>query len=120
MADVLSKAGRYGPMERVGSSELSGRRVTVVGTFALGTDFETNGTLVMSEENFLSVFPDRRYGAYGPNVGVLRVRQGTDLEQLRAAMLAELPHDVDVLTSRAGRPGAGVLGSRSPPSAPCS
>jgi putative ABC transport system permease protein len=98
MADVLSKAGRYGPMERVGSSELSGRRVTVVGTFALGTDFESDGTLVMSEENFLSVFPDRRYGAYGPDVGVLRVRQGTDLEQLRAAMLAELPHDVDVLT----------------------
>ena len=98
MADVLSKAGRYGPMERVGSSELSGRRVMVVGTFALGTDFESDGTLVMSEENFLSVFPDRRLGAYGPDVGVLRVRQGTDLEQLRAAMLAELPHDVDVLT----------------------
>jgi putative ABC transport system permease protein len=98
MADVLSKAGRYGSLARVGSSELSGRRVTVVGTFALGTNFETDGTLVMSEENFLSLFPDRRAGAHGPDVGVLRVRQGVDLEWLRAALQAALPPDVRVLT----------------------
>jgi putative ABC transport system permease protein len=98
MADVLSKAGRYGSLEQVGSSELSGRRVTVVGTFALGTNFESDGTLVMSEENFVSVFPDRRIGAQGPDVGVLRVRQGADLERLRAALQAALPPDVDVLT----------------------
>src|SRR6516165_4320545 len=34
MADVLSKPGRFGTLDRVGSSELSGRRVTVVGTFS--------------------------------------------------------------------------------------
>jgi putative ABC transport system permease protein len=98
MADVLSKAGRYGPLARVGSSELSGRRVTVVGTFVLGTDFESDGTLVMSEENFMSVFPDRRLGAYGPDVGVLRVRHGADLDRLHAALQAALPPDVQVLT----------------------
>jgi putative ABC transport system permease protein len=98
MADVLSKAGRYGPMARLGSSELSGRRVTVVGTFALGTDFESDGTLVMSEENFVSVFPDRRIDANGPDVGVVRVRQGVDLERLRAALQAALPPGVQVLT----------------------
>jgi putative ABC transport system permease protein len=98
MADVLSKDGRYGSLARVGTSELSGRRVTVVGTFALGTDFESDGTLVMSEENFLSVFPDRRLGAHGPDVGVLRVRKGADLERLRSALQAALPPDVQVLT----------------------
>jgi putative ABC transport system permease protein len=100
MADVLSKAGRFGPFARVESSELSGRRVVIVGTFALGTDFESDGTLVMSEENFLSVFPDRRSGAYGPDVGVLRVKKGVDLERFRAALQAELPPDVHVLTKR--------------------
>jgi putative ABC transport system permease protein len=98
MADVLSKPGRFGTLARVGSSELSGRRVTVAGTFVLGTDFESDGTLVMSEENFVSVFPDRRIGANGPDVGVLRVRQGADLERLRAALQAALPRDVQVLT----------------------
>jgi putative ABC transport system permease protein len=98
MADVLSKAGRFGPLDQVESSELSGRRVTVVGTFSLGTDFESDGTLVMSEENFVSMFPDRRGGSHGPDVGVLRVRPGADLERLRAALQAALPPDVDVLT----------------------
>jgi putative ABC transport system permease protein len=101
MADVLSKPGRFGTLAQVGSSELSGRRVTVVGTFALGTDFESDGTLVMSEENFVSVFPDRRIGANGPDVGVLRVRQGADIERLRADLQAALPRDVQVLTKPA-------------------
>jgi putative ABC transport system permease protein len=98
MADVLSKSGRFGTLAPDGSSELSGRRVTVVGTFALGTDFESDGTLVMSEENFVSVFPDRRIGANGPDVGVVRVRQGADVERLRAALEAALPSDVRVFT----------------------
>jgi putative ABC transport system permease protein len=98
MADVLSKAGRYGALARLGSSELSGRRVTVAGTFALGTDFQSDGTLVMSEENFLSLFPDRRLGANGPDVGVIRVRPGADLERLRAGIQAAVPPGVQVLT----------------------
>jgi putative ABC transport system permease protein len=104
MADVLSKPGRYGDLARTSASELSGRRVEVVGTFALGTDFESDGTLVMSEENFFSLFPDRRTGVpgvpgtSGPDVGVLRVRPGTDLAGLRDALQAALPPDVQVLT----------------------
>jgi putative ABC transport system permease protein len=98
MADVLSRASRYGSLAQVESSELSGRRVTVVGTFALGTDFQSDGTLVMSEENFVSVFPDRGMDAIGPDVGVVRVRGGTDLERLRAALQAALPAGVQVLT----------------------
>jgi putative ABC transport system permease protein len=98
MADVLSKVGRYGPLALGGSSELSGRRVTVVGTFALGTDFQSDGTLVLSEENFMSLFPDRRMGANGPDIGVLRVRPGADLERLRVAIQAALSPGVQVLT----------------------
>jgi putative ABC transport system permease protein len=69
-----------------------------VGTFSLGTNFQSDGTLVMSEENFVSLFPDRRMGAHGPDVGVLRVREGADLERLRTALQAELPPDVRVVT----------------------
>jgi putative ABC transport system permease protein len=44
------------------------------------------------------VFPDRRIAAHGPDVGVVRVRQGADLERLRADLQAALPPDVQVLT----------------------
>jgi putative ABC transport system permease protein len=104
MADVLSKPDVYGDLAHVAESELSNRRVQVVGTFALGTDFDSDGTLVMSDENLFSLFPDRRTGiprvagSNGPDVGVLRVRPGADRERLRAAIQAALPPDVDVLT----------------------
>ena len=32
--------------------ELAGKRITLVGTFTLGTDFAHDGNLVMSAENF--------------------------------------------------------------------
>jgi putative ABC transport system permease protein len=104
MADALSRPGKYGDLTRQDGSELSGRRFEVVGTFALGADFQNDGTLVMSEENFLRLFPDRRFGADGGapsiNVGVLRVRPGADLVRLRDAVQAALPPDVLVLTKR--------------------
>jgi putative ABC transport system permease protein len=95
LVDMLSKRDLYGDLVRETWSELSGRRVAVVGAFALGTDFQNDGTVVTGEENFLSLFPDRR-GA--PDVGVLRVRPGADLGRLRDAVQSALPPDVLVLT----------------------
>ena len=101
MADVLSRPGKLGRFQPGLVSELSGRRVEVAGTFALGPDFENEGTLVMSEENFLATFPERQgrtAGADAVNVGVLRVMAGADLRQLKAAVQAAMPEDVLVLT----------------------
>jgi len=101
MADALSRPGKLGRFRPGLVSELSGRRVEVAGTFALGPDFENEGTLVMSEENFLATFPERRgrtAGADAVNVGVLRVLAGADLRRLKAAVQAAMPEDVLVLT----------------------
>jgi len=101
MADDLSKPknlGRFRPGLR---SELSGRRVEIVGNFTMGTDFQNDGTLVMSEVNFLSIFAGRLGrgpGGHAVNVGVLRVRPGADLGALGRAIGAALPADVRVLT----------------------
>ena len=46
LADVRSKATLYGPLRAGTVSELSGKRLRIVGTFTLGTDFRNNGTLV--------------------------------------------------------------------------
>lgn len=104
-ADSLSKRNRYGELSVGKSSELSGRRFEVAGTFQLGTDFQNDGTLVLGEQNFLRLFPDRRGGVEVGDtridVGVLKVRPGTDVERLREELQAELPADLLVLT-RAG------------------
>lgn len=101
MADALSRTERLGPLAPGTASELSGKTVRILGTFDLGADFQSDGTLVMSGSSLQDIFPDR----LGPTraddqvtVGLLRVRPGVDLERLRAAIAAALPADVRVLT----------------------
>jgi putative ABC transport system permease protein len=101
MADALARTERLGPLANGMVSELSGKTVRILGTFGLGADFQSDGTLVMSDKNLGDVFPDRRGLSRGEDqvtVGLLRVRPGTDVERLRSALEAALPSDVRVLT----------------------
>jgi putative ABC transport system permease protein len=103
MADALARTGRLGRFEPGMESELSGKQVRIVGTFELGADFQSDGTLVMSEQNLHDIFPDRRGATRALDqvtVGLLRVREGTDLERLRSAIEAALPADVRVFTKQ--------------------
>src|SRR4051812_8759346 len=101
LVDVLSKEREYGPIHEGLTTELSGHRVEVVGTFALGTDFQNNGNLVMSEANFLRVLPRRLGTTWGDtaiDIGVLRLADGVDVERVKATLQSALPADVLVLT----------------------
>jgi putative ABC transport system permease protein len=101
MADALSRTERLGPLQEGMVSELSGKTVRIVGTFDLGADFQSDGTLVMSDTSLADIFPDLRGLSRGYDdvtVGLLRVRPGTDVEALRQAIAANLPPDVRVLT----------------------
>ncbi len=101
MADARSRTDRLGPLRPGMVSELSGKTVRIVGTFDLGADFQSDGTLVMSDTSLAEIFPDRRglSKADDPvNVGLLRVRPGVDIDRLRAKIAAALPPDVRVLT----------------------
>lgn len=101
LADKRSKDDLYGKFESGEVSELRGRRIRVAGLFDLGTDFRSNGTLLMSEANFLNYFPERRIGREDDpivDVGVIRVRAGTDEGPLVRAIRRELPADVALLT----------------------
>jgi len=101
MADVESREEQFGAFEPGMVSEISGRRIEIAGTFSLGINVQTNGNIVMSDRNMMKVFPELD----GPSlmdrkvtVGVLQVRPGADLDQLRADLRAALPPDVRVLT----------------------
>jgi putative ABC transport system permease protein len=101
VADVLSKEEEFGPLHPGVTSELSGHKIAIVGNFALGTDFQNNGNLILSEENFLRVMPARRGASWGStaiDIGVLRLSQGADAAAVKSALQAALPADVMVLT----------------------
>ncbi len=102
MADNRSRTKKLGPLSPGLVSELSGRTIEIVGEFSLGPDFQNDGTLVMSEANFLSIFPDRRGGSPSSqpiDVGVLQTKSRNEpAPELLEAIRKALPADVLVLS----------------------
>jgi putative ABC transport system permease protein len=81
--------------------ELAGKKLTLVGTFDLGTDFAHDGNLVMSAENFADYYPHRvRFG--DPlsviDIGVVHLLPDADLDDVRDFLERTLDKDVYVMT----------------------
>jgi putative ABC transport system permease protein len=91
----------FGPRERGVHTELAGQRIRVVGTFELGTDFDYDGTVILSENNFLKFFPDQQTDPNGlgrVELGLIRVQPGRSASAVQKAIAETLPHDVRVWT----------------------
>jgi putative ABC transport system permease protein len=100
LIDALSQS-TYGPRRTGTEAVLSRRKVLIVGMFRLGTDFVTDGTLIMSDQNFLKYIPDRRLAPpdlRDVDLGLLKVAPGTDLVALVRGLRAALPGDVAFAT----------------------
>jgi putative ABC transport system permease protein len=99
--DAKSRA-EFGPIAaevRAGQrveTEVAGRRVDIAGLFNLGTSFGIDGTLLVSDENFLRILPYRKRGLV--NIGLIRLKTGVDPLEVRSRIAATLPKDVEVLT----------------------
>jgi putative ABC transport system permease protein len=95
----------FGPIEVGTISALARRPIRIVGTFRLGTDLVNDGSLIMSDQNFLRFFPDRRMAEPGlrrVEVGLVRLAPEADREAIRARLDRALaPMGVDVLTKDA-------------------
>lgn len=78
------------------SAEVNDRRLSVGGLFQLGTSFGIDGTLVMSDLNFLRVFPTRAPGVI--DLGLIQLSPGADLDEVHARLERALEDDVLVLT----------------------
>jgi putative ABC transport system permease protein len=84
-------------------AELNNRRVTLVGTFHMGTDFAHDGNLAMSAENFAQFFPERMQMGDPLSVvdlGVVHVKEGEDVEHVRDLLDQLLDDRVFVRTRR--------------------
>lgn len=99
LIDLKARA-EIGPTAAGVVSELANRRLKIVGTFSLGTDFAAgNGNLIMSDLNFLRYFANR-----GPeedersfatvDIGLIKLQPGAPVEPMLKALQAQLPNDV--------------------------
>ncbi len=76
--------------------ELNNRRTEIVGLFAVGPTFGTEGHAITSDVNFRRFVPGRGFGEV--DVGAVFLRPGADPEAVRARLATLLPDDVMVLT----------------------
>ena len=81
--------------------ELAGKKLTLVGTFDLGTDFAHDGNLIMRAESFAEYYPQRvRFG--NPlsviDIGIVQMLPDANLEDVRDLMEQTLDKDVYVMT----------------------
>src|SRR5581483_8050806 len=82
------------------ATEINGRPVKIVGSYALGPDFMANGTVMMSERTYAALLagnPD--YLKFIPvEFGIVKLRPGADLATVQAALRAALPGELRVLS----------------------
>ena len=76
-------------------SEINGTKVKIVGSFALGPDFQSDGTVVMSGSTFASLL---RGAAPGIDVGVIKISSGEDRAAVQQALRKALPTEIAVFT----------------------
>jgi putative ABC transport system permease protein len=96
----------FGPLEPGLTSELTGQAIELTGSFALGSDFTTDGTLIVSDRTFLEILR-RPLTAGAPDaevdLGLVRLELGTDPDEAKEAIrravdTGERDPDVEVLT----------------------
>jgi putative ABC transport system permease protein len=106
--DLRSKPlfGLPDPREPVANQpgfEICNRRVRLVGTFELGTDFLSDGNLILSDDNFATYCATRVPGGDPLSIvdlGVVQLAEGASVDQVRQALARLLPGDVRVYTKQ--------------------
>jgi len=81
---------------RTVESEIGGQRVRVAGLVGLGTSFGADGNLLTSHETYLQLIPNTPPGSI--EVGLIRLKPGSDVTAVVERLKGRLPADVTVLT----------------------
>ncbi|MGH7029441.1 MAG: ABC transporter permease DevC [Stellaceae bacterium] len=79
-------------------SELNGAKVNIVGSFALGPDFGSDGTVMMSEHTFAALMRGAAGTPPGIEAGVIKLAAGADPATVQTALGKALPRTTTVLT----------------------
>jgi heterocyst specific transport system permease protein len=91
----------FGPVARqvqtqkLVTTEIEGHRVTIAGLFELGVSFAATGHMVMGDQTFRRIF-SRPEGVF--ELGLIRLKPGSDVSAALAEIAQRLPTDVTVTT----------------------
>ncbi len=78
------------------TTEIERNTVTITGLFQVGASFQDDGTLITSDQNFLRLFPRRQAGTI--SLGVIKLEDGYNVEDVRTDLNAYLPEDIRAFT----------------------
>ncbi|MFM7425046.1 MAG: ABC transporter permease DevC [Elainella sp.] len=78
------------------NSITTSNRLQVKGLFTLGPSFGVDGNLVTNLSTFINMFADRSTEAI--DMGLITLKPGANIQQVKADLIAHLPKDVQVLT----------------------
>src|SRR6516165_7423818 len=96
---VDRRARRFLGMDREAKeAALNGNPVHIVGSFALGPDFENDGTAVVSAKTFSKLLPNFLGGPPDVELGVVALAPDSDVAAVQKALAAALPAKISVLT----------------------
>jgi DevC protein len=97
---LVDRRGRrfLGMNQPAPQSQLNGVTVKIVGNFALGPDFVSDGTVVMSPRTFADVLHGVAGNPPGIEAGVIKLALGADPARVQAALAKALPAGLAVMT----------------------
>ena len=87
----------YGDIAPGSQIMLNGRSHNVVGSVRIGPNLKIDGYVIMGDITMDERTVDKI------NMGLLRVKPGTDLKALKAKLLAKLPNDIQVMSPEEAR-----------------
>jgi len=93
------RARRFLGMDRdPAEAELNDSKVKIAGSFALGPDFQSDGTVIMSDRTFASLLRGPAGNLSEVDLGVIEVSSGEDVAAVRQALSKALPNTVAIFT----------------------
>lgn len=95
--DRLSRK-QFGDWRDSADLQIGGKKVRVVGEFAMGTGFGADGDVVVGDQTFQDLFPQRSLDDV--SLGLVRVKPGFNPQAVAEEMRRLLPPDVDIYTRR--------------------
>ena len=93
--DALSRK-QFGNWRNNDNLEVGGRRIHVVGEFSMGTGFGADGDIIVGDQTFRRLFPNRSLEQV--SLGLVTVAAGSDPSEVAAQLKRRLPPDVNVYT----------------------
>ena len=90
--DIAGKFTQAGPL----NVQMNSTQVQVRGLFTIGSSFAADGNVITSDSTFMHIHPDRTPDKM--EAGLIKLKPGANVQQVKAAIDAALPDDVRVLT----------------------